>query len=130
MTRHPSLCYYCGECVHPTQEGFCPSCTRFFKPAEEDQTEFEVSPPTKTAPSPQVQLMTKAAIIFLVFPTFAWLISALFGLVLALPSHLLPESSQAAVLRPIQIASQMAGLIGAILISKRIWPKKEPSVQW
>ncbi len=123
-------CYFCGQDVQPTAESYCPSCARRFKVAEEGQTEFEVSPPSGAKTSPSDHLLTKIMIVIFVFPMLAWVISALAGLVLSLPAFLLPKSGAFQYLEVVMWVAEGVGLVGAFLISRRIWPPKVAAVQW
>lgn len=80
--------------------------------------------------TPNGQLLIKIMIVIFVFPTLAWVISALVGLVLSLPAFLLPESGVYQYLKVIMWVSQVVGVVGAFLISRRIWPSKVEAVPY
>ena len=124
------VCYYCGKSVEPTPEGFCPSCTHRFRPAEEGQEQFELSGLHRNAGTPQSRSLIKVAIVLVVFPVMARVIMWLLGFPLALLVYLLPLSWQSALSTPLIIVTVALGLGGAFLISRKIWPAEEPPAQW
>ena len=133
MSRSSSPCRHCGHSVDPTPEGYCPSCVREFEPAANGQTEFEVSPPTaavtQAVTSPLVAGVTKVAIVLVVFPVLARVISFFWTLAFSLPYLLVPESARADFANVTLAISFVAGVVSAFLISRKVWPEK-PVTSW
>lgn len=107
----------------PTPEGYCPSCVRVFTEATRDQTDFEVATVPRYPSSPRVDFWIKLAIVLVVFPTFCYLTSIVAGLALMVILLPFPDDVLHGLEGLARVAATVLGVVGGILISRKIWPK-------
>lgn len=70
------------------------------------------------------KLILKFMIVFVIFPTIAYLAAILSGFVLIWPVALLPKSSQETGFAVLEVVTTAISLLGGFLFSWRIWPRE------